>query len=142
MIADDRKAILKKTEIRTAGAPTPVANFSQGVRKGNILSISGQGPQDPETASYLYPGDLAAQTVRTLDNVRAVVEASGATFENVLSLRVFLTKREDFAEMNKAYQHYMAEHVTSGVYPTRTTIFVELPNEAMLVEIDALAVVD
>jgi reactive intermediate/imine deaminase len=129
-----------KTPVVTDGAPTPMTTFSQGVRKGGVLSVSGQGPQDPLTGAYLFDGDLTSQTIRTLDNVRAVVEAAGGTFEDVLSLRVFLTKRGDFAEMNAAYADYLTEHVPSGVFPTRTTVFVELPNEAMLVEIDALAV--
>lgn len=129
-----------KTRVETPGAPTPVAAFSQGVAKKGFLSISGQGPQDPETSAYLHRGDLAAQTRRTLDNVRAVVEGAGGTFEDVVGLRVFLTEREHFAAMNEVYGEYLREHVPSGLYPTRTTVFVTLPHEAMLVEIDAIAV--
>lgn len=129
-----------KTSVTTDGAPTPMTTFSQGVAKGGFVSVSGQGPQDPATGAYLHRDDLTSQTVRTLDNVRAVVEGAGGTFDDVLSLRVFLTKRSDFAEMNAAYAAYLTEHVPSGVFPTRTTVFVGLPNEAMLVEIDALAV--
>lgn len=131
-----------KTPVTTDGAPTPMTTFSQGVVKGGFLSVSGQGPQDPATGAYLFPGDLTSQTIRTLDNVKAIVEGAGGTFDDVLSLRVFLTNRSDFAEMNAAYAEYITANVPSGVYPTRTTIFVELPNEAMLVEIDALAVLD
>jgi 2-iminobutanoate/2-iminopropanoate deaminase len=130
-----------KTRVETTGAPTPMPMFSQGVKKGGFVSISGQGPQDPATGEYLHPGDLTSQTIRTLDNVKAIVEASGGTFDDVLSLRVFLTQRSDFAEMNAAYTEYVQANVPSGIYPTRTTVFVGLPNEAMLVEIDALAVV-
>jgi len=129
-----------KTSFVTDGAPTPMTTFSQGVAKGGFLSISGQGPQDPATGEYISPGDVAAQTVRTLDNVRAIVESAGGSFEDLLSLRVFLTQRSDFALMNAAYAAYLTEHVPSGVFPTRTTVFVGLPNEAMLVEIDGLAV--
>lgn len=136
----DSPVTTSKTPVTTTGAPTPLTTFSQGVAKGGFLSVSGQGPQDPATGAYLFPDDLTSQTVRTLDNVKAVVEGAGGTFEDVLSLRVFLTKRSDFAEMNAAYAAYIGENVPSGVYPTRTTVFVELPNEAMLVEIDALAV--
>lgn len=129
-----------KTRIVTNDAPTPMTTFSQGVAKGGFLSVSGQGPQDPATGAYLFRDDLTSQTIRTLDNVKAIVEAAGGTFDDVLSLRVFLTKRSDFAEMNAAYAEYITANVPSGVHPTRTTVFVELPNEAMLVEIDALAV--
>jgi 2-iminobutanoate/2-iminopropanoate deaminase len=69
-----------------------------------------------------------------------VVEAGGATMEDVVSLRVYLTTRSDFAAMNEVYGAFIKEHVPSGVLPCRTTIFVELPHEAMLVEIDAMAV--
>jgi len=130
-----------KTKVTTTGAPTPMPIFSQGVLKNGFLAVSGQGPQDPATGEYLHRGDLTAQTLRTLENVKAVVEGSGGTFDDVLSLRVFLTQRSDFAEMNAAYESFVTQNVTDGVFPTRTTIFVELPNEAMLVEIDALAIV-
>ncbi|WP_035795435.1 RidA family protein [Kitasatospora mediocidica] len=131
----------EKTEIRTDGAPAPAWLFSQGVRKGPIVQVSGQGPQDPQTGAYLHPGDVKAQTRRTLENVRAIVEAAGARVEDVLMFRVYLTTRADFAPMNEAYAEFIEEHIGSGVKPCRTTVFVELPNEAMLVEIDAQAVV-
>ena len=85
-----------KTRVTTTAAPAPAHTFSQGVRKGPIVQVSGQGPVDPTTNEYLYPGDVAAQTTRTLENVKAIVEASGATFDDVVMLRVYLTKREDF----------------------------------------------
>ncbi|MGK5556302.1 RidA family protein [Actinomadura kijaniata] len=130
-----------KIQIRTDGAPTPAWAFSQGVRKGPLLQVSGQGPQDPATGEFLYPGDVKAQTTRTLANVKAVVLAGGASFEDVLMLRVYLTKREDFPAMNEAYEEFVKENCPSGVFPSRTTVFVELPHESMLVEIDALAAV-
>ncbi|MCO6009845.1 RidA family protein [Actinoallomurus purpureus] len=131
----------RKTEIRTDGAPAPAWVFSQGVRKGPILQVSGQGPQDPVTGEYLHPGDVKAQTRRTLENVRAVLEAGGASVEDVVMFRVYLTERAHFAPMNEEYAAFIEEHVKDGVKPCRTTVFVELPNEAMLVEIDAQAVV-
>ncbi|MEW2353042.1 RidA family protein [Spirillospora sp. NPDC029432] len=130
-----------KTEIRTGGAPAPAWVFSQGVRKGPLLQVSGQGPQDPETAEYVHAGDVRAQTRRTLENVKAILEAGGAGVEDVLMLRVYLTKREDFAAMNEAYGEFIRENCPSGVLPCRTTVFVDLPHEVMLVEIDALAAV-
>ncbi|MGK4583556.1 RidA family protein [Kitasatospora sp. HPMI-4] len=130
-----------KTEVRTDGAPAPAWVFSQGVRKGPMLQVSGQGPQDPATSEYLYPGDVKAQTRRTLENVLAVLEAGGATVEDVVMFRVYLTRREDFAPMNEVYGEFIEKHVPSGVKPCRTTVFVELPHESMLVEIDAQAVI-
>lgn len=130
-----------KTAVSTDAAPAPAHTFSQGVRKGPILQVSGQGPVDPATGQYLYPGDVKAQTTRTLRNVAAIVAAGGASFDDVVMLRVYLTKREDFAAMNEAYGEFVAEHVTDGVLPCRTTVFTGLPREEMLVEIDAQAVV-
>jgi reactive intermediate/imine deaminase len=131
-----------KTVLTTPDAPAPAHTFHQGVRKGPFVQVSGQGPMDPATNTYVHAGDVAAQTTRTLENVRAIVEASGATFDDVMMLRVYLTKREDFAAMNEAYGEFVTKHCPSGVLPSRTTVFVGLPHEAMLVEIDALAITD
>ncbi|GGM25681.1 RidA family protein [Promicromonospora citrea] len=131
-----------KTAISTSDAPAPAHTFHQGVRKGPFVQVSGQGPVDPATGEYLHPGDVAAQTTRTLENVRAIVEAGGATFDDVVMLRVYLTRREDFAAMNDAYGEFVTRHCPGGVLPSRTTVFTGLPREEMLVEIDALAVTD
>ena len=130
-----------KIEIRTTGAPAPAHTFSQGVRKGSFLQVSGQGPVDPASGRYLYPGDVAAQTTRTLENVKTIVEAGGATFDDVVMLRVYLTKREDFPMMNDAYGAFVSAHTSGDVLPSRTTVFAGLPREEMLVEIDAVAIV-
>lgn len=131
-----------KIRVSTDAAPAPAHTFSQGIRKGPIVQVSGQGPVDPQTNEYLYPGDVAAQTTRTLENVKAIVEASGATFDDVVMLRVYLTTREDFSIMNDAYGDFVTAHTSSGVpLPSRTTVFTGLPREEMLVEIDGLAVV-
>ncbi|MDH2444252.1 RidA family protein [Amnibacterium sp. CER49] len=114
--------------------------FSAGVRKGPLLQVSGQGPTDPDSGEYLFPGDVAGQTTRVLQNVQAVLEAGGATFDDLVMLRVYLTTRDHFAPMNEAYGAFVREHSTSGVLPARTTVFVDLPHPAMLVEIDGLAV--
>jgi reactive intermediate/imine deaminase len=131
-----------KTRVSTTAAPAPAHTFSQGVRKGPFVQVSGQGPVDPATGEYLFPGDVAAQTTRTLENVKAIVEASGATFDDVVMLRVYLTDRSDFAVMNEAYGAFVTAHTPSGVLPSRTTVFTGLPREEMLVEIDGIAIVD
>ncbi len=133
---------MTKTAVRTTAAPAPAHAFPQGVRSGNLVQVSGQGPVDPETGEYVFGGDVAAQTRRTLENVAAIVEAAGATFADVISLRVFLTDRDHFAAMNEAYAQFVAERCGTAVFPARTTLICGLPREEMLVEIDALAVVD
>ncbi|WP_029262315.1 MULTISPECIES: RidA family protein [Microbacterium] len=131
-----------KIRVSTDAAPAPAHTFSQGIRKGPFVQVSGQGPVDPQTNEYLFPGDVAAQTTRTLENVKAIVEASGATFDDVVMLRVYLTKREDFPIMNDAYGAFVTANTLSGVLPSRTTVFTGLPREEMLVEIDGIAIVD
>lgn len=130
-----------KTAIRTDAAPAPAHTFSQGVRKGPMLQVAGQGPMDPELGRYIGVGDVRTQTRRTLENIRAILAAGGAGVEDVIMFRVYLTSQENFAAMNEAYGEFVGEHVPSGVLPARTTVFTGLPHEDMLVEIDALAVV-
>jgi len=131
-----------RTAVTTTDAPAPAHTFSQGVRQGPLLQVAGQGPVDPATGEYLHPGDVGAQTARTLANVEAVLAAGGAGFDDVLVLRVYLTSRDDFAAMNEAYGDFLTPRCPSGVLPARTTVMTGLPRAEMLVEIDALAVLD
>jgi len=127
--------------IATSDAPSPAPVFHQGVRQGPLLQVSGQGPQDPATGEYLFPGDVMAQTTRTLQNVLAILQAGGSSLDDVIMLRVYITDRGNFAAMNQAYGEFITAHCSSGVLPSRTTLVVGLPRDDMLVEIDALAVV-
>lgn len=131
----------QKTRVTTTSAPAAAHAFSQGVVKGGLLQVSGQGPMDPATSTYVSLGDVQAQTTRTLENVCAILEAAGSGMEDLLMLRVYLTTREHFSAMNEAYAEFLQAHCPSGVLPCRTTVFVELPHADMLVEIDGLAVV-
>jgi reactive intermediate/imine deaminase len=131
-----------KTVVSTPDAPPPMPVFSQGVRKGNILQVSGQGSVDPGTNEFVFEGDVKAQTTRVLQNIEAILTAGGGGFDDVVMLRVYLTTREHFVPMNEAYAEFVGPRTTSGVLPSRTTVFTGLPLEQMLVEIDALAVLD
>ncbi|WP_028926059.1 RidA family protein [Pseudonocardia acaciae] len=130
----------EKTAVTSPDAPAPLAVYSQAVRKGGLLAVSGQGAGDPKTNTLVGEGDVRAQTRQTLENVRAILEAGGSSVDDVIMMRVYLTTRDDFAAMNEVYSEFLAEHVKSGVLPSRTTVFVQLPLPRMLVEIDALAV--
>ena len=129
-----------KERVETRAAPPAAYAFSQGVRKGPILQVSGQGPVDPGSGRYLHPGDVAAQTTRVLRNITAILEAGGARFDDLIMLRVYLTDAAQFPAMNTAFEEYVSEHCSSGVFPARTTVFAGLPHPMMLVEIDGLAV--
>lgn len=120
----------------------PPARFSHGVRKGNILQVAGQVgylPYVVDQPPTLAGPSLREQTLRTLENVRAVLEAGGATWEDAVMIRVYLTDTAHFAEMNEIYDAYFEEHGIKEAPAARTTVYVGLP-AGMLVEIDALAV--
>ena len=124
----------EKTRVLTADAPAPAHVFSQGVRKGPIVQVSGQGPVDPATGEYLFPGDVAAQTLRTLENVEAILKGAGATRNDIVRVGVFLKDGKDFAAMNEAYSQFFGDHK-----PARTTVEVKFASDEMRVEIDAVA---
>jgi 2-iminobutanoate/2-iminopropanoate deaminase len=126
---------MSRTVIQPEGAaPLPVP-LSPGIRKGNILQVAGQVGVDP-AAGDLAGTTVAEQTRQVLRNVEAVLAAAGASFTDVVMLRVYLTDTAHFAELNETY----AELVPRP-YPARTTVYVGLP-PGLLVEIDALAVLD
>lgn len=120
----------------------PPARFSHGVRKGNLLQVSGQvafGPAVPGQPPRPVGPGLREQVVRTLENVRAVLEEGGATWEDAVMVRVYLTDTAHFAEFNALWDEYFANLAQPPA--ARTTVYVGLP-AGLLVEIDALAVLD
>ncbi len=123
---------MAKVQIETNVAPDPVGAYSQGVRIGDTLQVSGQVGINAETRS-LAGDTVYAQTVQALRNIEAILHAGGADLRDVLMLRVFLHAPEGFAELNQAF-----EDTISKPYPARTTLFGGLP-PGLLVEIDALA---
>ena len=96
---------------------------------------------DPATGDYIGEGDVREQTRRTLENVGDRAGGGGASVEDVIMFRVYLTTREHFPAMNEVYGEFIERKRRAGQLPCRTTVFVQLPHEVMLVEIDALAVV-
>jgi 2-iminobutanoate/2-iminopropanoate deaminase len=123
---------MSRTEGRTDDAPPPSGPFSQSVRIGGVVTAAGQVGNTPD--GTVLDG-VGQQTRQALANIAAVLAASGAGMDDVISMRVFLTDVSHFGEMNAVYAEAFGEP-----YPTRTTVYVGLP-EGLLVEIDALAVV-
>src|SRR5581483_9824794 len=123
---------------------TPPARFSHGVRKGNILQVAGQvgflPAEEGKPPTPVGPG-LREQTLQTLDNVQAILEEGGATWDDVMMIRVYLTDVDHFAEMNEIYDSYFEAQGLTQPAPARTTVYVGLPR-GLLIEIDALAVLD
>ncbi|MER7109615.1 RidA family protein [Streptomyces sp. NPDC000229] len=132
----------EKTAITPATHTAPPARFSHGVRKGNILQVAGQVgflPAVEGQAPAPAGPTLREQTLKTLANVEAVLKEGGASWDDVMMMRVYLTDTAHFAEMNEIYDEYFA-HLT--VPPAaRTTVYVGLP-AGLLIEIDAMAVLD
>lgn len=134
--------MLNRIEIKTEKAPAVPRMISQGLRIGPYVQAS-HGPADPATGEFVSPGDVSAQTVRTLMNLEAILETGGATFRDVVMVRAYLTDREHYGPMNAAYQEFLAERLGDEPFPARTCVFPHgLPSPDMLVELDVLAVVD
>ncbi len=120
----------------------PPAKFSHGVKKGNILQVAGQVgflPHEEGKAPTPTGPTLREQTLQTLANVKAILEEGGASWDDVMMLRVYLTDVDHFAEMNEIYNAYFAEQGLTQPPAARTTVYVGLP-AGLLIEIDALAV--
>lgn len=120
--------------VSTDRAPQAIGPYSQGIKAGNLLFVSGQTPLDPATGA-LVDGDIATQTRRVLDSLGAILTAAGTSFDRVVRTTVYLADMSDFAAMNDVYGTYF-----SGPAPARSTIqAARLPRDAR-VEIDAIAV--
>ena len=125
---------MSKTVVKTLDAPAAVGPYSQGIKAGDLIFVSGQLPMTP--GGELITDDIAAAADRSLQNVRAVLEAAGASMDDVVKMTVFLADMADFGAMNEVYKRYFTEP-----YPARAAIAVkELPKGAPL-EIEAIAVV-
>jgi 2-iminobutanoate/2-iminopropanoate deaminase len=122
-----------KHTIATAQAPQAIGPYSQAVVSNGIAYLSGQIPLDPVTGQ-IVEGDIAAQTARVLENLKAVLAACGSSLEQVLKTTVYLKDLGEFARMNEVYARYF-----SATPPARSTVEVaRLPREARI-EIDAIA---
>jgi reactive intermediate/imine deaminase len=126
---------MTRSIISTENAPVPTAPLSQAVRKGSLLQVSGQLPFHPESGDVVGT-TVAEQTAQVLRNITAVLEAAGASLEDVIMLRVYLTDPAHIGELNEAYGKFVGP-----TPPARTTVFMGLP-KGLLVEIDALAVLE
>ena len=122
-----------KQAVVTPNAPKAIGPYSQAIRVGELLFVSGQIPIDPATGA-IVDGDVAAQTRRVFDNLAAVLESANLSFANVVKTSVFLADMNDFAAVNEVYGKYFSEP-----YPARATVQVaRLPKDAR-VEIDLIA---
>jgi 2-iminobutanoate/2-iminopropanoate deaminase len=126
-----------KSAIATTAAPAAIGPYSQAIRIGNTVYTSGQVALDPATGD-LIAGGIDAQTIRVLDNLKAVLAAAGLNFAHVVKTTVFLKDMADFAAMNALYAKYFAPE--GIVAPARSTIQVAALPKGALVEIECIAV--
>ena len=123
-----------KEIISTSNAPAAIGPYSQAVKAGNLLFISGQVPLDPATGEVVE-GDITVQTRRVLDNVKAILTEAGADFSNVVKTTVFLKDMNDFVPMNRVYAEYYPENC-----PARSAVQVARLPKDVSVEIETIAV--
>lgn len=119
---------MPRETVKTDAAPAALGPYSQAVKAGGFLFLSGQAPLDPKTGQ-IAGQDIKQQTRRVLDNLKAVLEAGGSSLGNVVKCTVFLKDINDFGPMNEEYGSYFKE-----LPPARTTVQVaKLPRDALIV---------
>jgi 2-iminobutanoate/2-iminopropanoate deaminase len=123
----------EKTVIVSAGAPAAIGPYSQAIRAGGTVYVSGQIPLDPRTGQVV-PGGIAAQAERALESLRAVLEASGSGLGRVVKTTVYLTDLGSFAEVNEVYARYFPQ-----APPARATVQVAALPRGVGIEVDAVA---
>ena len=124
---------MPKQPIKTPRAPAAIGPYSQGVKAGGFIFISGQIPLDP-TSGEIVNGDVAQQTDRVMRNIRAILDDSGATLQDVVKTTIFLADMNDFAAVNEVYGRYFDSEP-----PARATVQVARLPKDVRVEIEATA---
>ena len=119
--------------IHTDLAPAAIGPYSQAVRTGDLLFVSGQLPIDPATGAFAGE-DIASQTRQSLMNVKAILEAAGYSCADVVKSTVLLAEISDFAAMNAVYAEFFSEP-----YPARSAVAVKTLPKGALVEIEVVA---
>ena len=127
---------MTKEIISTKNAPQAIGPYSQAVKAGNLMFISGQIPLDPET------GDLASESIedqarQVLDNVKSICEAAGNSLDDVVKISIFLTDLGNFATVNDVMKEYFSEP-----YPARATVEVSGLPLGVNVEIEAIVLIN
>ncbi|MDR2007858.1 MAG: RidA family protein [Alphaproteobacteria bacterium] len=122
-----------KEEINTTNAPQAIGPYSQAIKAGNMLFVSGQIPLNHSDATI--PSGIEAQTKQCLENLLAILAEAKMTTENVVKCGIFIRNMEDFAKINEVYSTYFKKP-----YPARFVVEVSRLPKDVLIEIDAIAV--
>ena len=126
---------MAKEAIQTKDAPAAIGTYSQAIRAGNTIYLSGQIPLDPKSMQ-LVTGDTRAEIARVFDNLAAVAAAAGGSLSDAVKLTVYLTDLKNFALVNEVMAEYFKEP-----YPARAAIGVAALPRGAAVEVDAVLVV-
>ena len=125
---------MPRQAIHSDRAPAAIGPYSQATRAGNMVFFSGQVPIDPATGD-LVDGDIAAQARRAFDNLKAVCEAAGGSFDDIVRVGLYLTDLSQFSQVNAVMAEYFSEP-----YPARSTIEVSALPRGAAFEVDAIMV--
>tara|TARA_B100001250_G_scaffold89960_1_gene74740 strand:+ start:2298 stop:2681 length:384 start_codon:yes stop_codon:yes gene_type:complete len=121
-----------KEAIKTASAPEAIGPYSQAIKSGSLVFLSGQIPLIPQTME-IVEGDIAAQTHQVFKNLKEVTNAAGGDLGDIVKLTIFMTKLKNFEIVNKIMKHYFQEP-----FPARATIEVSALPKAVSIEIEAI----
>lgn len=124
---------MPKKIILTQNAPQPIGPYSQAVSAGGLVFCSGQIPLDP-TTGLIASQEIGAQTQKVMENLQAVLQAAGCTWENVVKTTIFLKSMNDFPKVNEVYGAYFSANP-----PARSTVEVARLPKDVLVEIEMIA---
>ena len=127
---------MDKQVISTPNAPSAIGPYSQAIRAGNLLFVSGQISIDPSTGNLIDDKTIQGQTRRVLQNLIAIVEAAGGSAQNIVKTTVFLRDMSDFVEMNAVYSTFF-----TASPPARATVEASRLPRDVSVEIDCIAVI-
>ena len=123
---------MSKQAISSGSAPAAIGTYSQAIKTGRLIFLSGQIPLDPESMAVVE-GDFEARARRVFDNLAAVAEAAGGSLNDIVKLTVFLTDLDDFATVNSVMEDYFDEP-----YPARAAVGVAALPKGVDVEADAI----
>jgi len=126
---------MSKQQITTHSGASPIGAYSQGLRVGEFIFVSGQGPLDPHTGKVVGE-TIEEQTTRVLENIQAILAAGGATLADVVKANSYLSDITLFERYNKVYASFFP-----NPKPTRTTVSCQLPLKGLLIEIEVIAYV-
>lgn len=127
---------MEKEVISTGNAPEAIGPYSQAVRVGQFIFISGQIPIDPASGEVVY-GDIQTQTRQVLENIKNILFASGSSLDKVVKTTIYMRDMSDYGAINEVYGSYF-----SGSYPARSAMEVSMLPKDVGIEIETIAVSD